>query len=226
VRHGVDSNLFHPADASTGEERLETRRRLGIGPEEIAVLFVGAFDRKGLSTILDAVALLDAGTIGRVKLVAAGSGSRDRFVELARGHGIADRLVFAGYQKEIAAYYRAADLFLFPTLYEPFGMAILEAMSSGLPSIVSRRAGAAELMIHGESGHLIENPADAREIAAALARLIGDPAARGHLGREARRVAGARSWDSVAREYAAVLAPLMDRPPPAGPSQAPGRGAR
>lgn len=212
VRHGVDPALFHPVDASSGEERLAIRRRLGIEPTEIAVLFVGAFDRKGLARVIDAAALIEPGTLGRMRIVVVGSGDRDRFVERARSRGIEDRLILAGYQKEVASYYRAADVFLFPTSYEPFGMAILEAMASGLPSIVSRSAGAAELIVNGESGFLLQDPADTREIASALGRLVEDGGARTSLGREARRVADRRSWDQVAREYAAVLDPLMKRP--------------
>ncbi|MBI3450686.1 MAG: glycosyltransferase family 4 protein [Acidobacteria bacterium] len=185
--------------------RREARRRRG----EIAVLFVGAFDRKGLATAIDAVARLDGAARSRLRLIAVGSGAREPYLARAARLGVGDRLVFAGYQKEVAACYRAADIFLFPTLYEPFGMVILEAMATGLPAIVSRCAGGAELIENGVSGLLLDDPADPAEIARALSALIADDAARVSIGRAARRVAEARSWDVVAREYAAVLAPLM-----------------
>ena len=211
VRHGIDASLFHPADGATMGERETTRRGLGIPPDGIAVLFVGAFDRKGLATAIDAAALLPPRTLERIRLLVVGSGDRERYIAQAKSRGISDRLVFAGYQREVASYFRAADIFLFPTLYEPFGMAILEAMASGLASIVSRRAGAAELIVHGESGLLLEEPSDAREIAAALGPLVESAGARAEMGRQARIIAERRSWDVVAREYAAALEPLMKR---------------
>jgi len=210
IHHGIDAERFRPPAGAGDAERASIRGRLGIEPGEIAVLFVGAFDRKGLATIVDAVALLEPRLRDRVKIVAAGSGNRERYVARARDRGIEGRLVFTGYQKDIAPYYRMADIFLFPTLYEPFGMAILEAMASGLPVIVSRCAGASEMLSHGESGLLIDDPRSAREIAAALGGLVADEGTRRSLGQRARLVAEKRDWDTVAREYAALLEPLMD----------------
>lgn len=212
VHHGVDAARFHPS--SDPGERERTRREIGTLAGETVALFVGAYGRKGLACAVEAMALLSPGERAALRLVAVGAGDREAHLRLARERGLGDRVVLLSHTKEIGRVYRAADLFVFPTLYEPFGLVILEAMACGLPPIVSRDAGAAELIEHGVSGLLLEDPEDPRELAACLRRLASDGPGRARMGREALAAASARTWDRVAEEYAAVLAPLMEPAPP------------
>jgi len=66
---------------------------------------------------------------------------------------------------DVEKYYCAGDLFIFPTIYEPFSNVCLEAMASGLPVITSRINGASEVLEEGKNGYIIENPIDPVEIA-------------------------------------------------------------
>jgi UDP-glucose:(heptosyl)LPS alpha-1,3-glucosyltransferase len=143
------------------------------------------------------------------KLLAIGGRNERRYQSLARRFGVEDRVILPGRRKDVARYYRAGDLFLFPTLYEHLGMVILEAMASGLPPVVSRLAGAAELIEGGVSGILLENPSDPERIAAALGPLIDDETARVDMGRRACAAVAERTWDRVACEYGRILEPLM-----------------
>jgi glycosyltransferase involved in cell wall biosynthesis len=208
IHHGVDSELFKPAPAGDAD-RAKLRAELGAKEDDVLALFVGAYDRKGLKRSIEAMAKLSPEAARRAKLVAVGGGDEAAFRQFAREAGVSERVSLVGHRKDIERFYRAADLFLLPTLYEPFGLVILEAMASGLAPVVSRLAGASELIENGKSGVLIETPSDAVEIAARMEPLVLDEAKRRAVGAAARAVAVARSWDQVAREYEKVLEPLL-----------------
>ena len=209
VHHGVDAGEFHPVDPSTRAEREALRAEIGVGSGEAVALLVGAWDRKGLDKAIEALALLTPDERSGTRLLAVGAGARPVFEALAGRLGVGDRVILAPHQKGIARWYRAADFLLFPTKYEPFGMVVLEAMACGLPVVVSRCAGAADLVEDGASGLLIEDPLDAREIVSAWRRLLLHPAEREAMGRKARETASRHTWDRVAEEYAAMLDPFM-----------------
>jgi glycosyltransferase involved in cell wall biosynthesis len=211
VRHGVDPNLFRPL---SGNEKANSpvRTRLGIGPGEKMALFVGSYERKGLETLVRALALLSPEIRKDFKLVAVGDGNQAYYSQLAESLGVQKHLLLVSKEKNIVPYFQAADLFVFPTLYEPFGLVILEAMACGLPAIVSRAAGGAELIREGESGLLIENPRDEKEVARKISSTLQSPGKLSEMAKSARSVAEARSWDRVAEEYEAVLTTLVSRP--------------
>ena len=211
IRHGVDSAVFRSAQ---GDTRLEAardllRREQGVSPEETVILFVGAYERKGLATAIDAVARLDSELRSRVQLWAVGGGAAEGFRARAQKIGVSDRVKFFPPQKQISAWYQAADLFVLPTLYEPFGLVALEALATGLPSIISAQAGASELTRHGESALLLREPGRPEELAHHLAKVLQDRSLQERLSRAGREVASRRSWDQVAREYEEFLGPLM-----------------
>ena len=94
----------------------------------------------------------------------------------------------------------AADLFAFPTYYEPFGMVITEAMASGLPVITSRSAGASEMITEGVSGLLLDQPADAGELARKITLLLSNEALRKDMGLQARPAASGYRCSHVAED--------------------------
>ncbi len=109
-------------------------------------------------------------------------------------------MIFTGPTREGWRYYAASDVYLLPSLYEPFGLSILEAMASGLPVLVSRDSGAAELINDGVDGLLIQEPRDVTELSTKLGALLKDADLRTRLGRQARRTALRYPWDRVAGE--------------------------
>jgi UDP-glucose:(heptosyl)LPS alpha-1,3-glucosyltransferase len=78
--------------------------------------------------------------------------------------GIKEHVYFLGPKTDVERYYCASDLFVFPTIYDPFSNVCLEAMASGLPVITSRVNGASELLKAGKNGYIIDNPVDPIEI--------------------------------------------------------------
>ena len=93
--------------------------------------------------------------------------------------------------------YRAADIFVYPSPYEPFGMVVTEAMASGLACIVGRQVGAAELMTDGRDGFLMDS-GDAPALRRHLETLSGDPANALRVGIAARETIQHHDWDACA----------------------------
>ena len=114
------------------------------------MLFIGSgFERKGLPLLLDIMQDMPPS----LHLIAVGKDNKlGWFKKLAIQYGIADRVIFTGPQKNTAKFYRASDLFAFPTLYDPLPNTVLEAMASGLPVLVSDSCGAKELVQDGIEG--------------------------------------------------------------------------
>jgi len=150
IYNGVDLERFHPR--LKAEHRAAMRARLGIPGSSLMFLFVGSgFERKGVPALLESFAR--SGINGSAHLVVIGA-DRHAAAMQARAHslGIAGRTHFPGPQRDVAAWYAAADCFVLPTLYDPFPNAVLEAMACGLPVITSRQCGAAELITAGREG--------------------------------------------------------------------------
>jgi UDP-glucose:(heptosyl)LPS alpha-1,3-glucosyltransferase len=148
------------------QDREKTRESLGLGKEEIAVLFAGSgWERKGLRFAIEAVEGQDAG----IKFIVAGRGEPGKFPS--------SRARFLGLVREMASLYHAADIFLLPTIYDPFSNACLEALAAGRPVITTRANGFCEIMENGKHGSVVEDPADVEALAAAI-RFWSDPERR------------------------------------------------
>jgi glycosyltransferase involved in cell wall biosynthesis len=121
---------------------------------------------------------------------------------------------FAGFvdQDELPAYYAAADVFVFPTLEDPYGIVLLEAAASGLAVIASEHAGATlDFVEDGESG-LMFDPHDEHALAELIAKLADFPELVRDLGLAAYNVARSRTPDRTAEEYvSAIMSVVADR---------------
>jgi glycosyltransferase involved in cell wall biosynthesis len=176
--------------------------RASLAPAEPDGPWVGWVGRmeepkKGLSTLLRAVPAL-AARHPAARLVLVGDGPARAGLEvLARELGVAGRVRFVGARQDAAALCGAFDVFALPSLWEGFGMVLLEAMAAGVPAVASRVGGVPEVM--GETGVLVP-PGDPAALAAALAGLLDRPAEVARLGEAAfRRARTFRLEDSVAR---------------------------
>lgn len=211
IHHGVDSTLFHPVTPETQEERSQIRKKYHILDEQLLAIFVGEYERKGLSVTLHALSQLDFEQRKKIRLLAVGNGDQNYYRAMSTKLGVSENVILLDHQKRIESFFRAADLFVLPTLYEPFGLVTLEAMSSGLPPIVSKNTGASELISHGISGILLDDPTKPQEVTDGFKRLIENRELLQSMSQEARRVALQRTWDQVALEYQKVLEPLLSK---------------
>ena len=152
--------------------------------ESISCLFVGALiPRKGLLYLLDAIGQLRAKGLPVVLRLAGEGVQRAILEERAETLGIGDSVEFLGHTKngsELWALYRAADLFVLPTLAEGFPRVLYEAMSQSLPIVSSNVSGIPYTVQNRESGLLVE-PEDASQLARAIEELINDAALRRKL---------------------------------------------
>jgi glycosyltransferase involved in cell wall biosynthesis len=184
---------------------------------EVRALFVGRLVRtKGAR---DAIRALGLVRDLPVCLDIVGDGfDRAACEALAADLRLADRVRFHGWlpRPRIEDFYRSADVFVFPSYREPGGNVTFEAMSHGLPAIVSDIGGpgAAVDETCGIRVHPVSPEQYARDLAAALTRLVGDPDLRRSLGEGARRrVAEIGLWDSKVRQVEAIYAKVLARPP-------------
>jgi UDP-glucose:(heptosyl)LPS alpha-1,3-glucosyltransferase len=160
IYNGVDLARFSPENKE--KWRDDTRNNLSIPKGSKVLLFVGSgFERKGLKTLIHAMPLVK----GDVKTLIVGKGDTNKYRALAEKLRVSDKIIFLGTQKDIEKYYAASDLFVLPTLYDPFSNATLEAMASGIPVITTKNNGAAELIDDANDGFVVDNLFDAYELA-------------------------------------------------------------
>jgi UDP-glucose:(heptosyl)LPS alpha-1,3-glucosyltransferase len=196
--NGVDLYRFEPGNKE--KWRKNVRSDLALRHDANLVLFVGSgFRRKGLQVLLEAMSLIKK---EEMHLLVIGKGPIHEFNATAVRHGIEDRIIFMGPQKEIEKYYSAADLFVLPTLYDPFSNATLEAMASGLPVVTTRNNGASELIENGKEGFIMSDMFDAQELARHITSALSGAH---HMGEDARRKAGEFSIENTARAFAEII---------------------
>ncbi|RMF46115.1 MAG: glycosyltransferase family 1 protein [Anaerolineae bacterium] len=178
IPNGVDTQRFQPV---ASEERATLRQRLNL-PEGLLVIFSGRLDpEKRVAHLVDIWPQVRR-VHPKANLLILGEGSQRQALEAAAGEGIH----FLGYVQNVPEYLAAADVFVLPSIAEGISGAMLEAMSSGLPAVVTRVGAAPEVISDGNTGLLIP-PDDPPALLAALLRLLGDPSLREVLGTAARR---------------------------------------
>jgi glycosyltransferase involved in cell wall biosynthesis len=197
VYYGIDAGLFRPA---APDEIARARAELGFSGRPV-VAFIGALGdrRKGFDTLFEAWCRLCKKSSWDADLVAVGAGSElESWRARAAAAGLASRIRLLGFRRDVPRVLSACDLLVSATRYEAFGLGVAEALATGLPALVSRAAGVAELYPEELGSLLLDEPESASE----LERKLGD--VRAHLDDAKRRVRAlservrSRSWDAMA----------------------------
>jgi UDP-glucose:(heptosyl)LPS alpha-1,3-glucosyltransferase len=198
IYNGVDLARFRPT--LTSEDRASVRAQFKLPLEAQVVLFVGnGFGRKGLGFLIEAWPLLR--TKAYLLVVGADRGL-SRYQSRAVALGIAERICFAGSQPSAERIFRAVDAFALPSLFEPFGNVVLEAMASGLPAMTSDFCGVSEILPPSMREFCVHDPTNISELGDRLAALIeAGPKLRG----EARAAAEQFTWDRYCKELDALI---------------------
>ena len=189
IHNGVDTSEFHPGSVS--------RKPLGL-PEDVPLgLFAGDIrtPRKGMDTLI--AALTDAPS---VHLAVAGRVEGSPFPAIAAETGVADRVHFLDFRRDVPDLMRAADFLAFPSRYEACSLVLLEALGAGLPILTTRSAGGAEL-VTPDAGTVLEDSDDVGAVAAELRRFARETRSSDAMSRAARAIAESNTWGVMAQKY-------------------------
>ncbi len=205
IPNGVDYNKFR----LDKKKREVLRKKYKIDEGENVILFVGNdFKKKGLEYLIKSLTLIKR---KKNKVVVVGKDDPSFYRKLAKKLGIVDKIIFAGFAKNIADYYSMADIFVFPTIYDSFGMVALEAMANSKPVIISKSAGASEI-IEGENKILIlENPTNHKEIAEKINILLEDEKIKKRVSKNAIRIAKKYDWKRIAEKTLKVYEEVLSK---------------
>lgn len=199
-QRGVDAEQFHPRF-----RREAVRAALSDGhPEEVLLLYVGRLapekNLEGLRAVLE--------NVPNTRLALVGGGPQR---EALAAHFAGLPVHFAGYRngRDLAEAYASADIFVFPSAFESFGLVILEAMAAGLPVVSTRVGGACDLITEGETGYTVE-VGDVQGMIEGVRRLASSADTLKAAQRAARAHAERFDWsaimDALIACYAAIIA--------------------
>jgi glycosyltransferase involved in cell wall biosynthesis len=201
VRSGMDSSLRVPRDSE------KIRQRFGIQHSDFVVLWLGIFmPHRRLEDAINALACLRKRGVS-ARLLLAGSSSvfpeyGERLRTLARQLEVEEQVIFAGpvHEAEIADFYAAADVFVFPNVDQTWGLVVIEAMAAGLPVVVSTGSGVHEVL-EDEKTALKVPPREPLAIAEKLELLARNPAFRNSLADSGRQYVLSRfSWERYTQD--------------------------
>ncbi len=171
VRNGVPLEKFQ----FDPELREKSREELNLKPDQTALLFAGSgWERKGLLFAIEAAALCSD---LKMRLLVAGRGNARPYQRKRMGFWREEPVQFLGEVADMLRVYAAADIFILPTIYDPFSNACLEALACGLPVITTRSNGFSEIMENGVHGSIVDHPGDLLALRGAI-RLWSDPSRR------------------------------------------------
>jgi glycosyltransferase involved in cell wall biosynthesis len=190
----------HPHFSAAPREAISAvRRKYGL-PENF-ILSLGTLEpRKNLTSLLDAYhALRNQGSQRKLVIVGKKGWLYGDFFRKLRELALEDEVIFPGFvpDEDLPAFYSAADLFVFPSLYEGFGLPVLEAMACGLPVIASNSSSLPE--VAGEAGMLID-PCDIDALVKAMQSALTDEGKRRKMKEKGLQQAAKFSWEKAARE--------------------------
>jgi glycosyltransferase involved in cell wall biosynthesis len=187
------------------EERQKHRAKLALPGEKI-VMYVGRFVReKGIHVLLNAMNVVLAQE-PNTKFLIVGGGHRERYERFVEWAGLGDKVIFTGFManRSLHELYRVADVAVFPSLYEPFGIVALEGMAAGAAVVASDAGGLREVVKHDETGTSCF-AGDPESLAWAILRVLRDPERARRLKARAReRLREDFDWSRLAEQTMAV----------------------
>jgi glycosyltransferase involved in cell wall biosynthesis len=202
--HGVTSE-FQPVKSPTLLSTLRQKYNLGDSP---FVLSVGTIQpRKNYTRLVQAFAQIDK-SFSLVIVGSKGWHYDEIFAEVAK-HGLEKRVHFSGFvaDADLSALYSAASLFVYPSLYEGFGLPALEAMACGTPVVVSNQSSLPEVV--GEAGLLVD-PYDADALATAMSQVLSDTTLQQQLAKAGQEQAKKFTWERMGTKLLKLYQQILE----------------
>jgi len=209
ARHVVDVEYFATEAATARPARDMIRSRLGLSG--VVFVYVGRlWWGKGTGPLLAAYTALEREFPGRTSLLIVGDGPEEaRIAQAARSEGLSVKLAGFRQRAELPSMYAAGDVFVFPTLGDPYGLVVDEAMAAGLPVISTTAAGEIrERVVDDVNGYLVP-PNDPVALAAAMRRLAADPALRNRMGSRSAEMIVAYTPDRWAQAFEEAVEAIL-----------------
>jgi glycosyltransferase involved in cell wall biosynthesis len=213
IHHGIDLSRFTPDP----QRRARTRASLNLAPDHLVVGIVGRIAKaKGHIEFFD-MARSVAASEPRARFLVVGEPTHGEeaagqaILDLIGRYGIADRVIVTGFRQDIPEMLEAMDIFAFPSRAEAFGLALIEAMAMGLPTVSSNCDGVLDIVVAGETGLMVP-PRDGAPLAAAVGQLLASADLRARLGQAGRARAHALfGEDRMLRRLEELYADLIHR---------------
>jgi len=181
IYNAIDSTEFLPTDS-----RKDIREKLNLREGDFILGTVGALTtQKGHYYLIQAVSQLVKRYPNTILLVVGKGELKEKLQEILHKLGLEENVRFLGLRRDIADVLNCMDVFVFPSLWEGLGIALLEAMLMGLPVVASSVDGILEIVENGKNGILVA-PANVEALSNAIAELIRNPQLRQSLGKAAK----------------------------------------
>ena len=203
VHNGIEP-LPPPSDAQIDALRTE----LGLERQPVCLVIARLHEEKGHRFLFEAIPRV-AAEIGPVTYVLVGDGPlREEFEADMRRRGLGDTVRILGWRNDIPELVGAASVLALPSVAEPFGFALVEAMSLGVPVVATAAGGATEIVADGVDGLLVP-PRDPAALAGALFRVLSNPGLAAALGAAGRDSSRRFSFERMMKGYEAVYAEIL-----------------
>lgn len=208
VPYTVDNDRFMAAAQLTAAERLAVRRRFGLPPDQLVVLYASKFmARKHPDDVIRAMAhLRDEGVLASLLFVGTGE-MEARLRSLVVEHGLEEAVFFGGFvnQGELPMVYAASDVFVLPAENEPWGLIVNEVMCAGIPVVVADEVGCVPDLVRDGQNGLLMKAGDVASLTYALRRLLVGEAERATMGRKCLEIIGGWSYERCRRGVIAAI---------------------
>jgi len=205
IPNGVNLEEFNPSTRAVFRDAV--RQELGLTGKDFVLLFLGEdFERKGLHLVIEALSYLPDPA---VKLIVVGgtAATQGGYQTLATRLSVGDRIRWIEHTRDVVRYCATADLLVLPSVYEPFGLAPLEAMACGTPALISPQCGVMDAIECG--GALTLDFLCPELIAGKVADLLQDPSRWQSLSVASAQSAEGLSWDAIASEFEGVCQKII-----------------
>ncbi|MEG4485906.1 glycosyltransferase family 4 protein [Microcoleus sp. D2_18a_B4] len=200
-------------DAGALLKRLDQTQPPNLQLKRPIFLYVGRITaRKGIKTLLEACAILKNQGYVDYSLLIIGKGDQREELEIfIKECDFEEQVTWAGWVEygNLGAYFQQADIFVFPTFEDVWGMVVPEAMVFGKPVLCSNGAASCELIMSGENGYIFD-PSSAQELAEKLQAFLDEPDLIESMGERSRQIISQKTPETAAKAYVEVTSFLME----------------
>jgi glycosyltransferase involved in cell wall biosynthesis len=194
-------------DAGALLKRLDQTQPPNLQLKHPIFLYVGRITaRKGIKTLLEACAILKSQGYVNYSLLIVGKGDqREELEAFIKERDFEEQVIWAGWVEygNLGSYFQQADVFVFPTFEDVWGMVVPEAMVFGKPVLCSNGAASCELIVSGENGYIFD-PSSAKELADKMQIFIDDPDLIESMGERSRQIISQKTPETAAKAYVEV----------------------